>query len=791
MNVFILQSKIIISALVLFFLNVESKSVPHFDSNVTVKGILIDDDNEPITGATIALYSTERNLLTGTTSGLDGSFEFVYEAGTYILEISFISFETIEKEIDLTASILNLGEISLSPDTTELDEVVVESEPAVMEMRFDRRIFRPDNEMEVIGGSVLDMMETIPSIETDFEGNISLRGSENVTVLINGRPSPLLRDGTSALEAIPSDYIERVEVITNPSARYGAQGDAGIINIVLKRNRAVGLNGSISTRFGTPDDYRLSTNLNFMTNNANWFTNFGFRYRDRPSERSRFQQFNSPDTSFVYSQDQERIREEFGGDVRVGAEIFLGEQQILTPSVFFRYRDRSNTSDTFYRDMDLSGTMLREVFREDLEDSERTNFEFDLKYEFNISNNNDEKLTADFQVDYQPEMDNSNLREFDQLTGSDISVQRTDNQEEVTNLRFNVDYVRPIGEFMEMEAGLRSSIRWVDNQYRVEELQNNEWVPFDGFNDNFRYTQNINATYGIFSGQFGDFSAQAGLRLEQTRIDTELTLNGDTAEQRYLNLFPSFFVNYEINNRNSIQASYSRRLTRPRFRNILPFSNFRDSRDIFIGNPELNPVFSNSYELSYLTLWDSGSVSASIYHRYRTGVIEQITQLNDDGVTTRFPINLSTQTNWGTELAISQRIFNDLRLRASANYFYSDTEGIFNNQIFERTAQAFSGRVRLQWRISRQINLQTTYSYSGPRQTTQGRNASSYTVNSGVSIRMFDGNATLSISGRDLLNTRNRTRIIDEPFFYSEDESRWSTRSFRLNFIWRFNRLNS
>ena len=752
-------------------------------------GQVFDEAGEPVAGATIALLKDDE-LITGTATAPDGRFEFEAVAGDYLLRVSFVSLETWETEISANSGqTIDLGDITLSEASEELDDVVLETEAAAVETRFDRRIYRGGRDMEAIGGTALDQLETIPSVETDFEGNVSLRGSENVQVLINGRPSALLSGGTDALEAIPADDIERVEIITNPSARYDAQGDAGVINIVLKRNRAVGLNGSVSARTGLPDDHRISTNMNFMTNNANWFTSFGFRYRDRPSERNRFQRFESADTSFVYTQDQERSRQELRGDVRLGAEIFLTDRQTLTPSVYFRYRNRDNRSDTFYNDFDLDGNLLNETAREDLEDDSQTNFEFDLAWDYDIGGSDNQRLTADFKIDFRPEQEASNLREFSLLTGEDITIQRTDNEEQITSLLFNTDYTRGLGESAEMELGVRSSARWFDNRYSAEELQDGVGVPLEGFNENFTYSENINAAYGILSSQFGKFSVQGGLRLEQTVIDTRLTESGETSGQNYLNLFPSIFTNYEFNDRNTIQLSYSRRLSRPRFRNLLPFSNLRDSRDIFTGNPNLNPVFSDSYELSYLTLWSTGSVSSSVYHRYRTGVVERISELDGDGVTRRFPINLSTQSSWGSELAVSQRVFESIRLRGSANLRYSDTKGDFQGQVFERESTVFFGRMRVQWRITDNLNFQTTYFYSGPRNTTQGSRTASYGINSGMSLDMFDGNATLSLSGRDLLNTRGRNTIIDEPNFYSEDESRWRSRSFRLNFIWRFNRL--
>lgn len=752
-----------------------------------VKGVVENADGNPIGTATVALFvANSPEPETGVATGVDGEFELPVPPGEYRLVISFLSYEDHQQEITLReGETLDVGTITLIESTADLDEVVVEARTPGMEMRFDRRIFRADDDIESFGGDALDLVDNIPSIETDFDGNISLRGSDNVRVLINGRSSALLSGGTQALAAIPAESIERIEVITNPSARYQAEGDAGVINIVLKRNRIAGFNGSVMARAGTPSDYRSSANINFLSNNINWFTNVGFRYRDRPSESSRFQRSEVADPPYAYSQDQERNRKELRGNIRVGAEIFIGETQTLIPSAYMRLRDRTNTSETLYRDMDLDGNMIREVFRDGEADEDRSNFEFEVAYEKRFSNEN-RLLTADAKFDYQPEWEANSLLETNLTTGEVLGRQRTDNREEEYDMQYRVDYVHPVGDAIELEFGARSSFEWTESSFLVEDFVDDEWQQLDDFSFDFDFYENVNAIYAIGSTQVGKFSVQGGLRGEQTILETKVGESNESSRRNFTNLFPSVFMGYEINDNNSIQASYSRRLSRPRSRNITPFSNYRDSRNIFRGNPDLNPVFSNSYEISYLRYWNTGSANASIYNRYRTGVVERITLDQSDGVTERFPINLSTQNRWGAELAVSQDLGDDIRVRTSINYFISNTDGEYLGQQFQSEASAVYGRVRFQWRVTETFRLQTTYRYSGPRSTTQGSRGSSQRVNAGLTKDLFDGKATLSFSGRDLFNTRGRTTIVDQPGFYSESENRWRTRSMRLNFMYRF-----
>jgi iron complex outermembrane recepter protein len=784
----LLSSKYLL-VLAIIFASVQVVAAQESDGAV-IKGIVEDENSNSIPGATVSLMIGEE-VVSGIATDLDGRFELETEPGQYVLRTSYVSYSTFEKEIELTAGeSYTVENIQLSEETHQLGEVVVESQTADVEMRFDRRIYRADADIEAMGGSALDLIDNIPSVESDIEGNLSLRGSENVTVLINGRSSSLLSGGTEALAALPAESIERVEVIPNPSARYQAEGDAGVINIILKRNRIAGLNGSVLGRTGVPGDHRLSTNLNFMTNNVNWFTNLGVRHRDRPSEAFRFQQFESPDTSYMYNQTQDRMRSELRGNIRAGAEIFLGERSTLTPSVFFRIRDRTNQTDTFYSDMDLQANPFREVMREEDLDEDRMDMEFDLAFERRFNDEN-RLLRMDARIDHRPEWESGNLVEENVMTGQMLGYQRTDIRENRTRLQFNADYVHPLGDRAEFEAGGRSSFRWVDNSYDVQEQIDGEWMPVDGFTSDFNYDQSVNSLYGIFSTQIGSFSVQTGLRAEHTAIDTEVTETGEQTTQIYFDIFPSAFLGYEINDENTVQLSYSRRFSRPGIRSILPFSNFRDSRNIFTGNPELEPVYSDSYEISYLRFWESGSVTTSLYHRYRTGVIETITDVEEGGATRRMPFNLSTQSNWGGELAISQNVGSSVRLRGSVNHFQSETEGFLQGRDFYRSSNVTFGRMRLQWRVLEGLNFQATYRYSGPRTTTQGSRDGTYHVNSAISKELFDGDATLSISGFDLFNTRGRINIIDEPGFYSENENRWRTRSLRLNFVYRFSQFDS
>src|SRR5699024_4809433 len=325
----------------------------------------------------------------------------------------------------------------------------------------------------------------------------------------------------------------------------------------------------------------------------------------------------------------------------------------------------------------FGGDVIERIKRGNVEGQNQRNFDFNLDYENKIDGN-DHKLTADASFDISREKANTNIEETIVEGGTDPLMQRARDTEEEMDLRFNAEYKRPLGEKGKLEAGLRTDTEWMDTGYRAETLENGTWVPEAAFSQNFLYTENVNAAFAILGGEFGNFSGQIGLRAENTNIRTEIKETGDVNEQNYWNVFPSAFLNYSFNDQQSVQVSYSRRLRRPWSRALIPFVDFDDPRSQWTGNPNLTPEFSHSYEVGYLHYWESGSLLTSLYHRYRTDVIERITQIDSVNNTTaqvRKPVNLASEKAWGIELSVDQEIVNRLTLSGSANFYQSHTEG--------------------------------------------------------------------------------------------------------------------
>lgn len=427
--------------------------------------------------------------------------------------------------------------------------------------------------------------------------------------------------------------IKEINIITNPSARYSADGTAGIIDIVLIDDMRLGFNGSVQANTGMPQDHGIGANLNYHVNNINWFLNVDLEYENDPRSDSTFRSF-SADTTFAFEESTDSREREMEGSTYFGADIFLPGEQVLTASARINLEGGRETTDVFYRDYDPgSPGIYRTVFddwdvvqqtrREYIEEARESDYSLRLQYE-NLFGGCDHRLTSDFDFEFGRENDDSSLNQIIQQGQGTPLNQRTFGDEAYRELRFDTDYERPLGDWAKLESGVRISMDWLDNDYRIEELQNGSWaLPNDeiGISDNFTYFENVNALYAILNGNAGDFTFQLGLRGENTRIETQLDQTGLNSSQNYLNLFPSAFLSYTLNERNSFQINYSRRISRPWSRLLLPFTEISDSRSRRVGNPELRPEFGNSYEVGYMRSWKSGSLLQPLlqmpHRRYR------------------------------------------------------------------------------------------------------------------------------------------------------------------------------
>tara|TARA_B110000046_G_scaffold88676_2_gene96809 strand:+ start:46676 stop:49198 length:2523 start_codon:yes stop_codon:yes gene_type:complete len=755
-----------------------------------VTGKIVNESKKSIPFVNVAVYRTDdKSLVGGTASDIDGNFSIDIRPGTYNFKFSFLSFQTLTKSrIVVERQGVNFGEIELVNEAKEIDEVEVVADRSQMELKLDKRVFNIEQNLANAGSNAAEILDNIPSVQVDVEGNISLRGSENVRVLIDGKPSTITGTSTAdVLRQFQGSMIERVEVITNPSARYDAEGEVGIINIVLKKNKGKGINGGFEMVAGFPDNFRLAFNLNYRTEKWNLFTSYGLSYRDSPGGGSGYQEFKRNDSTIsILKTENVRQRQSFGQNMRLGTDIFLNDYNTITISVLFNISDQENTAVLEYRDLNPQKELLQQSIREDIEDETGQNVEASFNYTKTFKEE-DRNWSTDFQWSESNDLEASNIEEIFQPSG-DLVTQVTSNLEVNRTILLQSDYVHPLKNDRIIEGGIRSTLRTIENEFSVEQDTNGGGFLIDPrFNNDFQFDENVYAGYFQFGNEIEKFSYQLGLRAEISNIKSDLKLTNQVFKQDYFNFFPSAFFTYKVDKTKQFQLSYSRRINRPNYRYLLPFQTFSDNRNFWQGNPNLVPEYTDSYEFGYLRYFKKGSFFTSLYYRHRTNVIERIVQANDDGTTIRFPINLSTEDNVGVELNGSYRFSKKVSLNANANFYRAQREGTFEGIKLENRVFTMNGQANLKAEVIKGLDVQANFRYKAPQNTTQGKSLSVYSLDLSAGKDVLQGKGTIVASVRDVFNSRRRRSITDTETIYNETDFQWRARQILLNFIYRIN----
>jgi len=757
----------------------------------SVQGIVIDEKGKPIPYSSILLYNMEDSAqVSATASDEKGKFGFSVIPGSYFLKISFLSYEEkVVQDISVSDKDVDLGSVSLTASVKILSEVVVTSEKKLMELRLDKRVYNVSQDVSNIGANASEILENIPSVTVDVEGNVSLRGSQGVRILIDGKPSALtgLRS-TDALRNLQGAMIDRIEVITNPSSRYDAEGETGIINIILKKNKTRGFNGNFTGTAGYPSYFSGAYSINYRSQKMNLFSSFGTNYRKNKGEGFSTQRYKGSDTSFTYNQITSRSREDFSFELMTGIDYYLNTNTTLTGSFLIDAGTENNLNKILYQDYDGSGQLVNNTLRFDDETARERDTEVSLSLRKKFPGNNDKEWTADFKWVNSGETESSDYVQDDMIGGGKL-VQRSGNPAYEDNILLQTDYMSSFGKEGKFETGFKGTIRKIKNEYLVEEqTSGGSWVILPAFDNNMEFTEKVYAAYGMIGNTIRRFSYQVGLRGELTDIRTGLTKTNEINTRSYFNLFPSGSFSYELSDINSLQLSYSYRINRPNFRNLTPFADFSDPRVYFVGDPNLDPEYSHSFEAGHLTDWKKGSVLAGVYYRHKKGVIERIRILDTvTGITNIIPINLSTQNDFGLEFTLYLTATDWWKLNGSFNFFKAKAAGDYNGDLLESETVSWTGRGVSRMTFFKQLDFQASINYQSPRNNTQGRQLSSYSIDLGLARDVFAGKGTLTLNVRDLMNSRRRRAVIDIPDYYSSSDYLWRPRQINLTLNFRIN----
>ena len=765
-----------------------------FTNQFNVFGKIIDSESgEPLEYATVTMLKAEENsVVTGSITDKDGVFNIPISKGDYNILIEYISFKNYTINNFSVNENKDLGLISLIMDVEALDAVEIIAEETTVEIKLDKKIYTVGQDLTVKGGNAGDVLDNIPSVSVDLEGNILLRGNDAARILINGKPSSLVGIDSKFLQQLPSDAIEKVEVITSPSARYEAQGSGGIINIILRKNKKLGLNGSISSNIGYPERTGLSSNLNYRNGKINFFNSSGFSDRFSPGSGYNYSEYyNGDQSSTFFEENRETERDRNSFFTNNGVEWYINDMTSVVGSFFYNQSESDDSQTNNLDELDSTGNILNQTVQVENEKEIDFNREYNLNFERNF-NDSGHKLTIDLQYDNSKEWEDAIISE------NDILEELIESNQESESYLIQGDYVNPIGENRQFEAGFRISQDDDITDYRVYDYEN--LIPVEDLNQSnlFQYKERISALYTQYGVKVEDkYSFLVGLRLENTNKDINQLTIEDFTNKNETGLFPTFNFGLEISEDETLTFGYNRRIRRPWSRFINPFPTKVSPINIFRGNPNLDPTYSNNIDFGYLKRYKSSfTINTSAYYQKSTNTFNFISEQTgetaeingvDVPITERYPINLSTNTRFGFELNLSYRKGRKWNISSNFNVYSNKVEGSYNDIVYDNENVSWSYRLNNKLTLPGKIEWQTRMNLRGPSETAVSKSEGDVSIDLAFSKELFKDKASLTLNISDLLDQRGwRTETFNDTF-YNNSEWRWRRRSFTLNFTYRFN----
>lgn len=785
--------------------------------------VVQDETGEPVVSATIGVWNqSDSVLVTGTITGAEGEFAIAgVRPGTYYVSVSFVGSATknISNVVIGRDNLrVDLGTIRLSADLHELGEVEVAAERSTVQFQIDRTVYSTADTPIAIGGTATNVLETIPSLDVDVDGNISLRGSGNVAVLINGRPAPVSSEYIATyLRQLPAGAIDRVEVIPNPSSRYEPDGMGGIINIVLKEDVEMGFGGTILAGGDSQGGYNTTGTFTFGRGPLNLTGTYGFRQEEGFGGGTSFRvnRYSVPLTYFDQFEDEDES--ETSHLFNLAADYRLSSRTLLNASAQVGYQDERGQEITDFFELDATRDPI--ISYERLMEEGRTglNTDFRAGLEHNFSGSPAAQrpgpnrrrgpgggggaahsLTAEFRMSFS---DNDGDEFFTEHLAESGDLRERQNAFTENNRQrgsLQLDYVLPISDFR-FEAGYKGDVEKLYSDLYSESASGDDPLSPDvGLINTFDYDQTVHALYSQLARQWDFIGVQLGLRAEQANTTFFLQNTNESYDNGYFSLFPSAFLTVNLNQSNILRASYSRRIHRPRTWWLNPFPSYDDPLNIRIGNPYLKPEYIDAFEFGYVRHTGWGSVTLTPYYRRTTDVIRRYQELRDNGVTVWTTGNFDTSTSSGLELITSldaRSLLEGLSGYVSIEGFRMVTDGSNVNTDFQNNAFGWGGRLNASYAAGNifglgDLSLQGTFRYRAPMKSEQGRSGAFSWTDIALRQALLNERASLTLRVRDVFGTAGFRNVIDQPNIYNEFEREFGAQAISLTFSYSFGKMN-
>ncbi|MDH6253446.1 outer membrane receptor protein involved in Fe transport [Chryseobacterium sp. H1D6B] len=758
-----------------------------FAQKAQITGVIHEKPAIAVPYVTVTLKENTDKLIAAAISDNKGMFRLEnLPEGNYTISYSLIGFKTIIKPVQVSSGgVVHLGTILLEPDAKLIEEVSVTSQRTSVSLKLDKKVFEVGKDVLSQSGAVTDLLNIVPSVSVSPTGAISLRGNSNVLVLIDGRRTGLTQG--NALEQVPADQVERVEVITNPSSRFDAAGSAGIVNIILKKNKKAGFSGQLRVVGGVPNETRVSPSINYKSKKLNLFATYGLRLSDYVGLYTMQQSTGLLSTPVYLNQRQDENRHDNAKLLYFGADYQINDHNTIT-AAFMRNSTRDHDKTRLnYLYSGKNGIIDSSLNRsgESWEKRSYNQLEFNYTKSFKRPG---KKFTVDMQYDFWDSDKEWNLAtsKISPLAVT-LPMIRTGSVGSSKDFMIKADMVQPIDSTSTLEFGLKMENRRVNSDFIAEQQQTEGWEIIDQIDNHLLYKELIGSAYVQFSGKLKAFSYQAGLRSELTHIGIEDRMGSYTNDKNYNRLFPTVNISYRFNDITTLQGSYSKRINRPGLGMIYPFNELTDLTTRYVGNPDLNPSYADVFEIAFLKNWKTFTFNPSFYYQKNSGVIEDYTYQNADGLFITMPVNISRETRQGFELSMLYNPVKWLQVNTELNVFHYAEKGSYQNQSFDYSGNTLTARLSTQVKLKNKLAFQALYNFRGANATAQTRADALHSIDFGCSKTFLKDKATVSFDVSNLFDLRKlKSSTIGSDYAISQTSIPNAAR-YRLTLVYRLN----
>ncbi|MBO9731996.1 MAG: TonB-dependent receptor [Chitinophaga sp.] len=787
-------------------------------------GKLVDaKTGKPIEYASVTLLKQrDSSLITGMLTKPNGDFSLEnLPFGPMILRVNFMGYTNLQKKVQITPQTTeqDLGNIKLTQNVKTLQSVEVTGQKSAFTMGIDKKVFNVDRNLSSVGGTAQDVLKNVPSVNIDLDGNVTVRNAAP-TIFVDGKPSTL------TLDQIPADAIESVELVTNPSAKYDAEGMSGILNIVLKKNRKAGFNGAVNAGIGTGNKYNGGGNINIRQGKFNVFANYNINanrnWADGTTDRSNYRNNAAADTNYLFQNSNSTSKPmfQFG---RFGVDYMLDNRNTISVAQNIVAGDFKNTEDLLSTFSDKTHTITGKSDRLNNNKFSFRNYTTTLSFKHTFAQPNKE-WTAD--INYNK---SSNSRNGDYLTqaqnpmGTPLGqamLQNNTSDGKTTFMTFQTDYTNPVGKNGKLEVGAKATIRDYTSAYNVfdKDTITGTFVPNPLLSNHYKYNEEIYAGYANFANTIGNFGYQAGLRVEQYVYAGENEGTKYKPTKAVPGLYPSLFLSEKLKHDQELQLNYSRRVNRPNFFQLIPYRDYSDPQNQREGNPNLKPEYTNSFEFSYVKNWGNSNFLGSIYFRNTNNMISTIsTPIGADTLLTQY-INANRSNSYGAELTMKNQIIKGWDVTSNVNLYQTDMKVNTNGHNFNNNGFSWFAKINSETRLPANFTFQVNATYQAPTialpssgggggggrgggggggfnqipSSAQGTIKGFSTVDVALKKDFLKNKAasvTLSLS--DVFNTRQYELNQVSPEFAQDYIRKRESRILKLNFSYRFGKFDA